>query len=356
MAVGAAKRKTMSGERFVAQLEASQILPAEQIFQLERLFKSGQTDAKALSDWLIEKEWLTPWQAGHLLDGETHFFLGDYLLLDHIATGGMGAVYRARKWESNDVVAVKLLSQQSTADPVHLARFRREIALLSTLQHPTIVKAYHAESIDTLVYLVMEYVKGMDLWEWLRQHVQLPIDFSCEVIRQACCGLEYAWEFGLIHRDLKPANLIVTWPADGGPPLCKILDLGLARLRDGAKNAKPITTSGQFVGTPDYVSPEQCRDARQVDTRSDIYSLGVTLFEMLTGTVPFRAATPLEAIMMKEVGKAPMLRSRLPSAPEELEAVVAKMLANKPEDRYRSPGEAAAALEPFCELMRHPDI
>jgi serine/threonine protein kinase len=343
-------------QKFLAALERSAILPADQFFLTEKSAKSEVSNEVALAEWLVRQGWLTRWQADHLLKGEIHFFLGDYLLLDHIATGGMGAVYKARQWDSHEIVAMKLLSQQATSDPIQLARFRREISLLSKLDHKTIVKAISAETAGDLVYLVMEYVPGEDLWEWIRQYGQLPLDFACECIRQACVGLEYATAFGLVHRDLKPANLIVSWPYEGGPPLCKILDLGLARLREAADGSKPLTNSGQFVGTPDYVSPEQCKDARKVDVRADIYSLGVTLFEMLCGSLPFRAATPLEAILLKENSPPPGLRTRLPSAPAGLEEIVAKMIANDPDERFASPGETAAALEPFCAYMRHPEI
>jgi len=355
--VGVATVDTLSAmQKFLSAVERSAILPADQFFLTEKASKSNAGDERSLAGWLVDKGWLTRWQADHLLKGETHFFLGDYLLLDHIATGGMGAVYKARKWDTHDLVAMKLLSQQATSDPIQLARFRREISLLSKLDHPTIVKAFAAETAGDLVYLVMEYVPGEDLWEWIRQYAQLPLDFSCECIRQACVGLEYAMAFGLVHRDLKPANLIVTWPTEGGPPLCKILDLGLARLREAADGSKPLTASGQFVGTPDYVSPEQCHDPRKVDVRADIYSLGITLFEMLSGSLPFSAATPLDAILLKENATAPALRTRLASAPAALEALVGKMLANNPDDRFQTPGEVAAALEPFCAYMRNPAI
>ena len=343
-------------KNFLSSLEQSAILPADQFFLTEKATKDGLDTEEKLVDWLVGQGWLTKWQANHLSSGEVHFFLGDYLLLDHIATGGMGAVYKARKWDSANVVAMKLLSQQSTSDPIQLARFRREISLLSKLDHPTIVKAYHAETAGELVYLVMEYVPGDDLWEWLRQYVHLPLDFACECIRQACIGLEYAATFGMVHRDIKPANLIVAWPKEGGPPLCKILDLGLARLRDVADGDKPLTASGQFVGTPDYVSPEQCHDARKVDVRSDIYSLGITLYEMLCGALPFQAATPLEAILLKENSEAPPLRSRMGNVSPELEEVVGKMIACNPDKRFQTHIETAKALEPFCDYMRNPTI
>jgi serine/threonine protein kinase len=353
---GVVRRRPDVIKKFLADLEESAILPAEHFYLAEKAAKDGKNTPEELTEWLVSQGWLTRWQANHLSNGEVHFYLGDYLLLDHIATGGMGAVYKARKWDSTQLVAMKLLSQQSTSDPIQLARFRREISLLSKLDHKTIVKAYHAETAGELVYLVMEYVPGDDLWEWLRQYESLPLDFSCECIRQACIGLEYAASLGIVHRDFKPANLIVCWPNEGGPPLCKILDLGLARLREATDAIKPLTASGQFVGTPDYVSPEQCHDARKVDVRSDIYSLGITLFEMLTGHLPFQASTPLEAILLKENTPPPLLRSRMPSAPAELEAVIGKMIAANPDDRFTTPGETAAALEPFCDYMRNPDI
>jgi serine/threonine protein kinase len=293
----------------------------------------------------VGEKWITRWQADHLLNGESVFHLGGYVLLDHLGTGGMGTVYKGRQGANGPIVAVKLLSQESMEDPITVARFRREIDAASLLKHPCIVQAYHADMADGLFYYVMEFVQGQDLWEWGRRYGQLPIDFSCESMRQACLGLEYARGQGMVHRDLKPANLIVTWPEQGGPPLVKILDMGLARLASDRRAA--LTKTDQFMGTPDYVAPEQARNAKIADTRSDIFSLGVTLFEMITGQLPFAGGSAMETILIRSMQDAPKLRSMMPSASAELEQVVATMLARDPANRYQTPGESAAALAKF---------
>jgi WD40 repeat protein/serine/threonine protein kinase len=304
-----------------------------------------------LAKRLVERGLVTSWQAEKLLQGKKAFFLGRYKLLDCIGTGGMGAVFKAVHCELGRIVAIKMLSAEVMKNRQAVARFRKEIQAVAALDHPHIVAAYDAGSDKGVHYLVMEYVDGHDLGYLLKESGPLPVDWSCECIRQAAKGLQSAHEKGMIHRDIKPTNLLVATDPDTGSPRVKILDLGLARfVTETVKGGKDgsLTLLGQFLGTPDYISPEQAHDTRSADIRSDIFSLGCTLFRLLTGELPFAGETVLEKLEARETGEALRIQSLRPDVPAELDAVVARMLARDPRSRYQTPREVAAALAPFA--------
>ncbi len=258
----------------------------------------------------------------------------------------MGAVYKAVHSRLGRVVALKVMAQKLVSDEQAVARFHREIEAAAALNHPHVVAAFDADQVDGTHFLVMEYVEGESLAEVLKRQNRLPIATACEYIRQAALGLAHAHERGMAHRDIKPANLLLTRTADG-QPLIKILDMGLARFTVERGEETELTSTGQVMGTPDYIAPEQARSTKTADIRSDIYSLGCTLFRCLTGQLPFDGESVMEKLMARAMGDAPPLRQYLAEVPAALETVVAKMLAREPAARYQTPVEVAAALEPF---------
>src|SRR5258708_595654 len=194
----------------------------------------------------------------------------------------------------------------------------------------------------------MEYVAGKDLKSWIRQEKLLPVGWSCECIRQAALGLEHAFELGVVHRDIKPSNLLVAQNEHDGLPLVKILDLGLARFASETAEEGDLTRSGQVLGTPDYIAPEQARNTKMADIRADIFSLGCTLFELLTGRLPFPGETVMEKLMARASQDAYHVRLFRSDVPGELDAIVARMLARDPNMRYATPADVARALAPFA--------
>ena len=211
--------------------------------------------------------------------------LGEYRLVEKLGEGGMGVVYKAVHTELDRVVAVKVLPAGRLGDDESMARFHREIKAIGRLDHPHIVRAFDARRIGETHFLVMEFVEGPD-WEHLvRRRGPLRVADVCELGRQAALGLQHAHEHGLIHRDIKPSNLMLTREGQ-----VKILDLGLARIQGGAVS-QALTISGQIMGTPDYIAPEQSCDSHNVDIRADLYSLGCTLYKLLAGAL--RSRTPL---------------------------------------------------------------
>ncbi|HEY2251774.1 MAG TPA: protein kinase, partial [Planctomycetaceae bacterium] len=284
---------------------------------------------------------------------------GQYRLLDCIGTGGMGAVFKALHGEMGRVVAIKMLMPGVMKNREAVRRFLHEIQAVAALDDPHIVAAYDAGTYGKIHYLVMEYVEGHDLGYLVKHESPLPVQWVCECIRQAALGLQHAHEQGLVHRDIKPTNLLVAKDPDSDRPLVKILDLGLARfitemipadldgpgLRDGDGS---LTQFGQFLGTPDYISPEQACDTRAADIRSDIFSLGCTFFRLLTGELPFPGETLVEKLESRETADARPVREFRSDVAVELEAVLARMLARDPLDRYQTPREVAQALIPFA--------
>jgi serine/threonine protein kinase len=277
--------------------------------------------------------------------------LGEYELLAKLGVGGMGTVYKARQTRLGKIVALKVLASERTSDPRAVARFENEMKAVGQLSHPNIVQALDARDIEGTTVLVMEYVDGVDLSKLVQRTGPLPIADACELIRQTAVGLQYIHENGLVHRDVKPSNLILTPQGQ-----VKILDLGLALLGSDQTPGKELTSSGLAMGTPDYIAPEQADDSHRVDIRADIYSLGCTLYHLLTGRAPFSGPnykTPLNKVVGHARDKVPTVKTLRASVPDELSRIVERMMAKEPAARFTTPVEVAAALTPFatgCDL------
>jgi hypothetical protein len=266
-----------------------------------------------------------------------------YRVLKLLGVGGMGSVYQAEHRLMERPVALKTISRHLTEDSAAVERFQREMRTAARLAHPNIVTAHDAEQAHGLHFLVMEYVDGMSLDRVVAQRGPLPAGEAASYIRQAALGLQHAHERGMVHRDIKPHNLMRD--RDGH---VKILDFGLARFFSESKPVTALTQTGTVMGTPDYIAPEQARDARAADVRSDIYSLGCTFYFLLTGRPPFADGSVLQKLMA-HVERAPRplteIRGDIPAA---LARVVERMMAKDPAHRFQTPGEVAAALSAFA--------
>lgn len=326
------------------------LLPAQQ----EELAKLARVlpDSSRLLKELVRRGWLTIYQAQRLAEGRGgELLVGPYLVLERLGSGGGGQVFKARHQKMQRIVALKVLRSELAADAEAVQRFYREIEVASQLSHPNIVLAYEAGPIGKLLFLAMEYVDGPDLGRLVRQSGPLPAPQACEYLRQAALGLHYASERGLVHRDIKPSNLLLTTIAK--QVVVKILDLGLARLQEpvrGSQTNNLTLLAGNQVmqGTPDFMAPEQALDFHSADTRSDIYSLGCTGYFLLTGEPPFQAASLTEKLMKHQQTEAPLLTARRRDMPAELSAIIARMLAKRPADRFQTPREVSQALAPLA--------
>ncbi len=238
-------------------------------------------------------------------------------------------------------VALKVINPQLLQNSAAVERFQREVQAAAKLAHPNLVAAYDAEQAADTHFLVMEYVSGEDLSALVEKQGRLPISTACAYVRQAALGLAQARERGMVHRDIKPQNLILT---SGGQ--VKILDFGLAQFASEIAEQSGLTQAGAVMGTPDYMAPEQARDAHSADIRADIYSLGCTLYCLLTGRPPFTESATLGKIMA-HIEREPVTEL-CDGVPPELQIVLRKMMAKDPTDRYQTPAEVAAALAPFA--------
>jgi WD40 repeat protein len=268
--------------------------------------------------------------------------LDRYRVVRLLGAGGMGAVYEAVHRVMRRPFALKVIKCAYTANAAARERFRREVRAAARLSHPNIVATTDAEDTGETHFLVMEYVEGTDLGRLVQARGPLPVDRACEYVRQAAVGLQYAFEQGMVHRDLKPHNLMLT--PDGR---VKILDFGLACFAREVASGASLTGTGVVLGTVDYIAPEQADSARQADIRSDIYSLGCTLYHLLAGQPPFPAGTPIQKVMAHVEKKPQPLTELRPDLPEGFMPVLERMMAKNPKHRYQTPAEVAIALEPF---------
>ena len=267
-----------------------------------------------------------------------------YRFLRELGRGGMGIVYQAEQTVMGRTVAVKVINPSVLDHPDALPRFQSEVRAAAKLDHPNIVRAHDAEQVGSMHLLVMEYVEGASLADLVAKKGPLPVAYACHYIRQAALGLQHAFEQGMVHRDIKPQNLMVN--ARGQ---VKVLDFGLARMRSERKAGGGLTQVDAFMGTPEYVSPEQATDAHSADTRADIYSLGCTLFFLLAGRPPFQGDTAVKVIMAHIEKEAPAIHEVRVDVPAELSAVVTRMLAKDPARRFQTPLEVAQALASFVK-------
>jgi serine/threonine protein kinase len=280
--------------------------------------------------------------------------LGPYVLLQPLGQGGMGQVYLARHRHLPRTVALKVIHHTFLGSPQAIERFRREVGALSRLSHPNIVLVYDAGQAGDTLYFAMEYAPGADLARLLQERGPLPIAECCNYIRQAAMGLQHAFEKGLVDRDIKPSNLFLVFETG----VVKILDLGLARLHgpaDSENSACPLTEPGSLLGTPDYMAPEQTEDPHMADTRADIYSLGCTLYHLLTGRVPFPGGSLVDKLIRHQTAPPEPIAQLRPETPSGLTAVIARMTAKAPKDRYQTPAAVAEALLPWCRVDGAPD-
>jgi serine/threonine protein kinase len=332
---------------FLKLLEESKLLDDRQLSKARSL-DSGETLPETIARKLIKRRYLTRWQARMLLAGKKgSFVLGNYKLLEPLGHGGMGSVFKAHQSAMTRIVALKVVSSKLLKDERTLARFKREIRAAAALDHPHIIHAFDAGCVNNTYFLVMEYAAGRDLKHWIAATGKSPVMWSCECIRQAALGLQYAHERGIVHRDIKPSNLLLIENSVDDRPLVKIVDFGLARAALDIGGDPRLTRVGQGLGTSDYVAPEQADDSTQSDTRSDIFSLGCTHFELLTGQLPFSGSSPFERLLARFKHDAPFISSLRSDIPAGLDEVVARMLARDPARRFQSPAEAAEALLPF---------
>jgi serine/threonine-protein kinase len=340
------------------------LLSPIQSAELQRRPSAPAAEPRTLARDLLQRGWLTAYQVNQLLQGRGHELLvGSYVILERLGEGGTGQVFKARHQKMDRVVALKVIRKELLADAEVVGRFSREIQVLSRLNHANVVRSLDAGPLAQPTslagkgavqghFLAMEFIEGTDLAKLVKQGEPLPVEQACAYIRQAALGLQHAHEKGMVHRDIKPHNLIMSLKEG----LIKVADLGLARLQrtvnedltavfPDAKGTGTLTpVDAVMMGTVDYMAPEQALDFHRADIRADIYSLGCTFYFLLTGQPPFAGGTLAQKVVKHQnVSPVPVSQFRK-DLPPGLVAVLDKMLAKRPEDRFQTPAEVATAL------------
>ena len=305
--------------------------------------KGQKVSAELLATHLVDSGLITDWHVEKLRNGKYKgFFLGKFKLLGHLGTGGMSSVYLAEHKISGKKRAIKVLPKKRVSDKSYLDRFYLEGRAAAALNHPNVVRIYDICNDADTHYMVMEYVKGRDLYETVKANGRLDFGDSADYIAQAAEGLAHAHEKGLVHRDIKPANLLLT---DDG--VVKILDLGLALFQEEETESLTVLYNEKVMGTADYLSPEQAINSHEVDHRADIYSLGCTLYYLLTGKPPFSEGSLAQRIAKHQTAEPPPLKDQLPDCPDELIAICHKMMRKLPAERYADCSGLAQVLQHF---------
>ncbi|MFH1302426.1 MAG: serine/threonine-protein kinase [Planctomycetota bacterium] len=263
--------------------------------------------------------------------------LGEFRLKRKLGAGGMGDVYLAEQESLDRKVAVKTLKKKFANDPNFVERFYREAKAMAKLDHPNVVRCYAVGEDRGFHYVAIEYIDGKSMQDWMNELKKLSVGDATFIILACLDALSHAHESNLIHRDIKPDNILVT-----SKGIVKVADLGLAKATDEDNS---MTQSGTGLGTPLYMPPEQARNAKHVDHRTDIYALGGTFYNLLTGKFPFTGDSALELIMAKESGKFEPVRKLNPEVPEKLDLLIEKMMAKNPDHRFNNCAEIMALLE-----------
>ena len=337
---------TTSNE-FLDLVRKSELLPPPRLDEFLRLGqgKSAKMSPRELANLLVSGGFVTEFQADQFLHGKWKgFTIGKYRVLERIGAGGMGTVYLCEHSVVGRKVAVKVLPSSQSNNPIAKARFYREARAAGVATHPNLVKAHDVDEENGVHFLVMDYVDGSSLQSIVARFGPLSVVRAANYVAQAALGLQAAADAGLIHRDVKPANIMLERNGT-----IRVLDLGLARFYED--NTDPLTLKydeNNVLGTADYVAPEQAVDSHDVDIRADIYSLGATFYYLLTGQTTFPTGRIAQKLIWLQVKQPTPIRQLRPEVPAGLVAVVEKMMAKRPEQRYSTPAEVAAALAPWA--------
>lgn len=318
----------------------SGVLSDRQISEIKAKVLRGDYphDSVELAERLVKERILTEYQIRRFLGNKPHgLVVGRYVIVDRLGSGSMGRVYKAHHQMMERFVALKIIAPEIVTNERVVARFQREMRLVGRLDHPNVIRAFDADQINRLLYIVMEYVQGESLAQKIRRGLIPPAEMV-EYATQAALGLGHAHAQGIVHRDVKPSNLLLTEEGQ-----IKVLDLGLGVLVE-SDDASFATADGIAVGTVDYMSPEQAC-GKEVDGRSDLFSLGCSMYYLMAGRMPFPGESPIERMGKRLNGRPVPITDVKPDTPPALVRVLDRLLANKPADRFQSAEETAEALQ-----------
>ena len=334
----------LSAKSFLGLLQKSGIVSEERLKQalgnLSKQAAGRPVMLDELTKFLLAADLITPWHYEKLITGKYKgFFIGQYKLLSLLGAGGMSSVYLAEHSLSGHRRAVKVLPRRKLADKSYLDRFYQEGRAAASLNHPNIVRIYDLCNEKDLHYMVMEYVIGVDLNQKIKDDGNATVDDALNYVRQSADALTHAHARNIVHRDIKPANLLL-----GADNSVKLLDLGLALLRDEVESLT-VLHNERVMGTADYLSPEQAVNSHEVDHRADIYSLGCTLYYLLTGKPPFPEGTIAQRIAMHQTREPKPIAEIRPDVPPLVVSLLARMTKKKPQERFEDCAQLVQAVD-----------
>jgi serine/threonine-protein kinase len=371
----------MDSRTLIQQMQQFGLWPDDPEAQgtITALAQRQTSDIRGFARELLQRDLLTAYQVNALMAGKgAQLVVGAYVVIERLGEGGMGQVFKARHRGTQQVVALKVIRPERVTNPIAVRRFQNEVRASEKMAHPNIVRSFDADQVDGTYYLAMEFIKGVDLSSFVKSRGPLPLAMALQLFAESARGLQHIHEHGLVHRDIKPGNLFLeeisaAVSAEPGTPTTnlqlrsalraprnaqyrlRILDLGLARLSEddlrGETGSKlGLTQEGAVIGTADYMAPEQARDSRAADIRSDLYSLGCTFYFALAGQVPFPGGTAIEKMLHHQLDEPAPLEKLRPDLPPALGQITRRLMAKRPEDRFQTPAELATALAPWADL------
>jgi len=337
-----------AANEFFELLQKSELLTAGQVRKAIEQFKlDDEMSPESVARSLVRNRVLTPFQAERLLEGRYRGFVIDgYRVREVLGVGGMGCVYIAEDRDRNRKVALKVMASHHALDPGMLARMKLEARAGMEIQHPNVIETYRIDSTGAVNYMVLELMRGISLHELVALHGPVNWQMACDIFLQVAVGLHAAHKKGIIHRDIKPANILID-----SAGVTKLLDFGLAKLdnNEGEEFSLAMIFGHDCLGTPDYIAPEQASDSNSVDRRADIYSLGCTMYVALTGRVPFPQKNNAAKIEAHKTQTPRAIREIRLEVPEEVVAIVEKMMTKTPAGRFSSALAVAKALQPLSK-------
>ncbi|MBY0523537.1 MAG: protein kinase [Gemmataceae bacterium] len=334
--------------------------------ELDYILKAQYTDPRILCKELVLRDWLTPFQVNQMFQGRVgELMLGGYVLQERLTEGAIGQLFKARHQHMKRVATVQVIRADLLKNPEAVERFYNEIHIVGLLSHANIVAAYDAGPVGNTHFFAMEFLEGIDLERLVQQSGPLPVDHACDYVYQAANGLQHAYERRLLHHDLKPSNLLLTRPAGpvyaansegagkrsgknltGGTPIIKIRNLGLTLIRQHTRHTRVLAATNveaDAAAGADFTAPERA-SGHPGDVRSELYSLGCTFYFLLSGQVPFPGGTAAEKLNRHQTEEPVPIEVLRPETPAEVTAIVHRLMAKNPNDRYQTPAQVAQAL------------
>lgn len=343
----------MSAPPLVSDIQAAQLLTSDQLEELQQVASmTDDSQPQQLTDWMIEQGWITRWQAEELLAGRTEFFIGKYRLMEQLHASGLGTTYRAQQGKLGRQVVVKVMARHLIPTPAAVTQLHRKVHEVADVTHPFLASVFDADQSGKSYYVVNEWIDGLTIDDWVAQGHPLSFPAVVKVIKQLLAALDFAHGKNVLHGHVKASNVKVVVDDEGFPLFVKLLNLGFGRLSQELADAASEGQEDQTVNAPDYIAPERAEDSSCFTVQSDLYSVGCLFFKLLTSEVSFPGRNAMEKVLARVKRDAPLVSTLRNDTPKPLEAIVQKLLAREPENRYQTAKAVLKELQAWDQSSR----